>query len=121
MGAWDFSDSTVILQQCSFINNTSRNGGAISLTGPYSRLIIRGRSRVSQNLFYNNTGSYAGAIEFYGEQFQIVGKYTNFTNNQGDYVGAIALLGQNGYDITQVNISGAVFVDNLSTRVVRTK
>jgi hypothetical protein len=122
MSAWDFINSTLILQQCSFVNNTNRyGGGAITLLGLNSKITIRGGYRASQNLFYNNSGSYAGAIVFYGRQFQIGGKYNNFTNNQGDYVGAVAILGEFGYGSNKVNISGTAFVDNLSTRIVRTK
>jgi hypothetical protein len=121
MSAWDFINSTVIVQQCSFVNNTNRNrGGAITLLGPNSSLTIRGGTRVSQNLFYNNSGFYAGAIAFYGRTFQIGGKYTNFTNNQGYYAGAVGISDASGYGSNQVNISGTSFVDNLAARLVRT-
>jgi predicted outer membrane repeat protein len=116
--AWNFIESTVILQQCSFINNTSTGGGAIDVSGTKSRLIIRGGTRTSQNLFYNNTGLDSGAILFRGEQFKIGGMHTNFSSNQGDYVGAIRAwtVGNRG----QINITGSLFLENLGNRIVRT-
>jgi hypothetical protein len=99
---------------------------------------MRGATRDSQNHFYNNSGSYVGAIVFYRQQLHIGGKHTNFTNNQGRIVGAAALLEGTmdtsvAKSISQelfswikcINLDGTYnqstfFLDNISIWLVRT-
>jgi hypothetical protein len=121
-GAWSFTDAKVILQQCSFMNNIGLAGGAIHVSGAESRLIIRTGTRVSQNLFFNNSASESGAIWVNVNKFFIHGRHTNFTNNKSWWGGAGVYV-QSTHDSPRalVNISGAVFFNNLAQYKVRTQ
>jgi predicted outer membrane repeat protein len=119
-GMWEFFNSNIILQQCSFLHNTAQFGGAISVRGGKSKLTIRGGTRASQNLFYNNTAvKGGGAIYFSGQRFSIGGKSTNFTKNRGE-INAGAVYAEVLYNQSDIIVSGASFFDNFAFANVRT-
>jgi hypothetical protein len=115
--ALNFRGSAVELHQCSFLNNFG--GEAVLHIVSGSNLTIRGGTRFSQNLFYNNVGS---AIRFSGHVFKIKGQHTNFTRNIGPVGSSIYISAfTDFYNPARINISGTTFLENESnSQYVRT-
>jgi predicted outer membrane repeat protein len=124
-GAWAFENSTVIVQECSFLNNIGETGGAINLIGSKSVLRLRSGTRLSPMIFSNNTASsLGGAISFRGKLFHVQGRHTQFTNNYASYAGGAIMQSPVGLptDTTinvTANISGVSFVNNYAGYEVR--
>jgi predicted outer membrane repeat protein len=113
--AWLFYfKSIIIVQQCSFLNNKGVNGGAISMVFG-GRLIIRGGTYDSPNLFYNNTAKeQGGAIYTDGREFITKGQHTNFISNLADLSGG-AIEIATAFS-TSVKITGVTFSNNKVNR-----
>jgi hypothetical protein len=124
-GAWAFENSTVIVQECSFLNNIGETGGAINLIGSKSVLRLRSGTRVSPMIFSNNrVSSLGGAISFRGKLFHVQGRYTQFTSNYAGYAGGAIMLSPLGLPVDTMisvtaNISGASFISNYAGNEVR--
>jgi predicted outer membrane repeat protein len=117
--AFYFYPATVIVQRCSFSNNAGDYGGAIFLQGFNSNLTIRGGSRPSPNLFYNNTAlARGGAIYSDGPVLLSDGYHTIFTSNSANFSGGAIEI--KGVDANS-NLTGVTFLNNNVEGLVSTK
>ncbi|WP_225370022.1 beta strand repeat-containing protein [Methanobrevibacter arboriphilus] len=110
------STRTIYIINCTFINNTGTNGGAISIgKGTHGSAFLN----ISSSTFINNTGTNGGAIyinwaDAPGNNFHIYN--STFINNTGTSGGAISLASSSYSNVPKLTIMDSTFINNTAGR-----